>query len=240
MKELYLLIENWLDNNLSNFFSKIILEPACFSLIIDFLGKKFLVHSSFFRSVMHALPNLSFISEAMIAATRIFVMIERVPLIDSEDEKGKVLQNVKGNIEFRDVDFSYPSRPDTPILQGFNLKVKSGKMVGLVGGSGSGKSTIISLLERFYDPVRGYILLDGNKLRILQLKWLRSQMGLVNQEPILFATSISENILFGKEGAPMEDVINASKAANAHDFIVKLPEGYDTQVRTESMLLRPI
>ncbi|XP_062112545.1 putative multidrug resistance protein [Humulus lupulus] len=181
-------------------------------------------------SVMLALPNLSFISEALIAANRIFVMIERVPLIDSQNEKGKVLKNVNGNIEFRDVDFSYPSRPDTPILQRFNLKVKSGKMVGLVGGSGSGKSTIISLLERFYDPVRGHILLDGNKLKTLEIKWLRSQMGLVNQEPVLFATSIKENILFGKEGASMEDVINAAKAANAHEFIVKLPERYDTQV----------
>ncbi|PON42312.1 ABC transporter [Parasponia andersonii] len=181
-------------------------------------------------SIMHALPNLSFISEAMVAATRIFVMIERVPLIDTEDEKGRILQNVRGNIEFRDVNFSYPSRPDTPILQGFNLKVKSGKMVGLVGGSGSGKSTIISLLERFYDPVKGDILLDGNRLRTLQLKWLRSQMGLVNQEPVLFATSIKENILFGKEEALMEDVIEAAKAANAHDFIIKLPKEYDTQV----------
>ncbi|KAM6589468.1 hypothetical protein CsatA_012073 [Cannabis sativa] len=181
-------------------------------------------------SVILALPNLSFISEALIAADRIFVMIERVPLIDNEDEKGKVLQYVKGNIEFRDVEFSYPSRPDTPILQGFNLKVKSSKMVGLVGGSGSGKSTIISLLERFYDPIRGHIFLDGNKLKTLEIKWLRSQMGLVNQEPILFATSIKENILFGKEGASMEDVINAAKDANAHEFIVKLPERYDTQV----------
>lgn len=185
---------------------------------------------------MQALPNLSFISEAIIAVTRIFVMIDRVPLIDSEDEEGKVLKEVRGNIEFRDVNFSYPSRPDTQVLQGFNLKVKAGKTVGLVGGSGSGKSTIISLLERFYDPVKGEILLDGYKLNKLHLKWLRSQLGLVNQEPILFATSIKENILFGNEGASMEAVIRAAKAANAHDFISKLPESYDTQVRNRSFL----
>ncbi|KAI5352185.1 hypothetical protein L3X38_005076 [Prunus dulcis] len=181
-------------------------------------------------AIMNALPNLSFITQATDAAARIFEMIDRIPAIDSEDERGKVLAYVKGDIEFRKVNFYYPSRPDTPVLQGLNLKVQAGKMVGLVGGSGSGKSTIISLLERFYDPVKGDILLDGYKLNKFQLQWLRSQMGLVNQEPILFATSIKDNILFGKEGASMEHVISAAKAANAHDFIVKLPLGFDTQV----------
>lgn len=179
---------------------------------------------------MSALPNLSFITQASTAATRISEMIDRVPVIDSENEKGKVLQHVKGDIEFRKVEFFYPSRPETPILQGLSLEVQAGKMLGLVGSSGSGKSTIISLLERFYDPVKGEILLDGHKLKKFQLHWLRSQMGLVNQEPILFATSILENILFGREGASMEDVTRAAKAANAHDFIVKLPAGYHTQV----------
>ncbi|KAJ7957664.1 ABC transporter B family protein [Quillaja saponaria] len=181
-------------------------------------------------SIMSVLPNLTFIFEATVAATRIFQMIDRIPTINSEDEKGKIIKYVRGEITFKDIEFSYPSRPDTPILQGLNLKVKAGKTVGLVGGSGSGKSTIISLLERFYDPVNGDILLDGCNIRRLKLKWLRSQMGLVNQEPILFATSIKENIMFGKEGAPIEDVIRAAKAANAHDFIIKLPDGYDTQV----------
>lgn len=180
---------------------------------------------------MSALPNLSFISEATIAISKISEMIDRIPDMDNEAEKGKVLETIKGNIEFREVYFSYPSRPDHQVLQGFSLKVEAGEMVGLVGGSGSGKSTIISLLERFYDPLKGEILIDGNRLRKLQLKWFRSQMGLVNQEPILFATSIKENILFGNEGASMEQVIRAAKAANAHDFIVKLPESYDTHVR---------
>ncbi|KAA0034243.1 putative multidrug resistance protein [Cucumis melo var. makuwa] len=180
---------------------------------------------------MNALPNLSFISESTIAASRIFEMIDRIPVIDAEDGKGKSLDRLRGKIEFRDVEFSYPSRPETSILQGFNLKVNAGETVGLVGGSGSGKSTVIHLLERFYDPVRGDILLDGHRIRKLQLKWLRSQMGLVNQEPILFATSIKENILFGKEGASMQLVKRAAKAANAHDFIATLPDGYETQVR---------
>ncbi|GMP82568.1 hypothetical protein CsSME_00036812 [Camellia sinensis var. sinensis] len=181
-------------------------------------------------SIMTAIPNLSYFAQATAAAKRIFEMIDRNPLIDAEDVNGKILAYVRGEIEFKDVTFCYPSRPETPVLQGFNLKVKAGKTVGLVGGSGSGKSTIVSLLERFYDPVKGHIQLDGYKIKRLRLKWLRSQMGLVNQEPVLFATSIKENILFGKGGAPMELVISAAKAANAHDFIVKLSDGYETQV----------
>lgn len=179
---------------------------------------------------MSALPNLSFIVEASTAATKIFEMIDRVPGIDSNDDRGKVLSYVHGEIEFKEVHFSYPSRMETPILRGFNLKVKAGNTVGLVGGSGSGKSTVVSLLERFYDPIKGDILLDGYRIKNLKLKWLRSQMGLVNQEPILFATSIKENILFGKENASMEQIVDAAKAANAHDFIIKLPGGYEAQV----------
>ena len=137
---------------------------------------------------------------------------------------------MRREIEFKDIYFCYPSRLETPILQDFNLKVPAGNRVGLVRGSGSSKSTVTALLERFYDPIEGDILLDGYKIRKLQLKWLRSQLGLVNQEPVLFATSIKENILFGKEGASMDSIINTTKATNAHDFIVKLPDGYETQV----------
>ncbi|XP_004502504.1 putative multidrug resistance protein isoform X1 [Cicer arietinum] len=181
-------------------------------------------------SLMSALPNLASILEATVAATRIFEMIDRKATINSTKEKGKILNHARGEITFKEVEFSYPSRPDTLILQGLNLKVQAGKTVGLVGGSGSGKSTTISLLERFYDPTCGEILLDGHDIKRLNLKWFRSLIGLVNQEPILFATSIRENILFGKEGASIEDVTKAAKAANAHDFIIKLPNGYETQV----------
>lgn len=157
-------------------------------------------------------------------------MIDRNPTIDVEDKKGKALSYVRGQIEFKEIHFSYPSRPDSPILQGLNLKIPASKTVGLVGGSGSGKSTIMSLIQRFYDPKEGEILLDGYKIEKLHLKWFRSQMGLVNQEPILFATSIKENILFGKEGATFDDVVAAAKDANAHDFILKFPDGYETNV----------
>lgn len=185
---------------------------------------------------MRALPNISFFADAKAAALRICEVTDRTPTIGATEENGEILDQVIGEIEFKDVDFSYPSRPDTQILQRFNLKVHAGETIGLVGSSGSGKSTVISLLERFYDPVNGEILLDGCPLSRLQLKWLRSIFGLVSQEPILFATSIKENILFGKDGASMELVISAAKAANAHNFIAKLPEGYDTHVSINTIV----
>ncbi|XP_019451695.1 PREDICTED: putative multidrug resistance protein [Lupinus angustifolius] len=188
-------------------------------------------------SILSALPNLSAITEANVAVTHLYEMIDRVPTIDSENKIGKALSYVRGGIEFQDIYFCYPSRPEVPVLQGLNLTIPAGKRVGLVGGSGSGKSTVVALLQRFYDPVEGEILLDGHKISRLQLKWWRSQLGLVNQEPVLFATSIKENILFGKEGASMDSVISAAKSANAHDFIVNLPDGYETQVGKFGMSL---
>nr|QVT92354.1 ABC transporter [Salvia miltiorrhiza] len=192
------------------------------------------VKQGFARGLMMGSMGVIYISwaitEAKSAATRITEMIDREPAIDADDKKGKALSYVRGEIEFKGVHFNYPSRPDTPILQGLDLTVPAGATVGLVGGSGSGKSTIISLLQRFYDPIQGEILLDGYKINRLHLKWIRSQMGLVNQEPVLFATTIRDNILFGEEGASMEDVQKAAVAANAHDFIMKLPDAYETQV----------
>ncbi|XLR34575.1 hypothetical protein S83_062475 [Arachis hypogaea] len=115
------------------------------------------------------------------------------------------------------------------ILSDFSLKIPTGKTVALVGGSGSGKSTVISLLQRFYDPIGGEIRVDGVPIKKMQLKWLRSQMRLVSQEPALFATSIKENILFGREDASEQEIVEAAKASNAHNFISQLPQGYDTQ-----------
>ncbi|GLJ10912.1 hypothetical protein SUGI_0137850 [Cryptomeria japonica] len=176
------------------------------------------------------LPNLKYFSEAAIAAFHISEMIDRVPEIDQAEEAGNILEKVYGEIQFRNVQFTYPSRPDTQIFRNFSLIVPAGQTMALVGVSGSGKSTAILLLERFYDPTAGEILLDGVNIQDLQLKWLRSQIGLVSQEPTLFATSIRENILFGKENATMEEITTAAMAANAHNFITKLPQGYDTQV----------
>uniref|UniRef100_A0A5B7B3K0 Putative ABC transporter B family member 15-like isoform X1 n=1 Tax=Davidia involucrata TaxID=16924 RepID=A0A5B7B3K0_DAVIN len=176
------------------------------------------------------LSNLKHFFEASAAGERILEVINRVPKIDSDSMEGQILENVSGEVEFKHVEFTYPSRPESIIFKDFNLKVPAGRTVALVGGSGSGKSTVISLLQRFYDPLGGEILLDGVAIDELQLKWVRSQMGLVSQEPALFATTIKENIIFGKEDAAMEEVIEAAKASNAHNFICQLPQRYETQV----------
>ncbi|XP_019190949.1 PREDICTED: ABC transporter B family member 10-like isoform X2 [Ipomoea nil] len=143
---------------------------------------------------------------------------------------GEELIKVEGTIELRDVEFSYPSRPDTPIFKDFNMRVRPGKSMALVGQSGSGKSSVISLILRFYDPISGKVMIDGKDIKNLKLKSLRKHIGLVQQEPALFATSIYENILYGKEGATESEVIEAAKLANAHSFISALPEGYSTKV----------
>ncbi|OEL23531.1 putative multidrug resistance protein [Dichanthelium oligosanthes] len=177
------------------------------------------------------LSNIKYFAEASAAAERILEVLRRVPKIDSESNTGEELATVAGEVEFRNVEFRYPSRPESLVLASFNLRVLAGHTVALVGSSGSGKSTVIALLERFYDPSAGQVTLDGVDIRRLRLKWLRAQMGLVSQEPALFATSIKENILFGKEDATEEEVVAAAKAANAHDFVSQLSQGYNTQVR---------
>ncbi|CDY35168.1 BnaA09g18050D [Brassica napus] len=143
---------------------------------------------------------------------------------------GKVLNEIKGDIELKDVYFRYPARPDVQIFAGFSLVVPNGTTVALVGQSGSGKSTVISLIERFYDPESGEVLIDGIDLKKLQLRWIRSKIGLVSQEPILFATTIRENIVYGKEDASDEEIRTAVKLASATRFVDKLPQGLDTMV----------
>ena len=137
---------------------------------------------------------------------------------------GKVLDEIKGDIELKDVYFRYPARPDVQIFAGFSLVVPNGTTVALVGQSGSGKSTVISLIERFYDPESGEVLIDGIALKKLQLRWIRSKIGLVSQEPILLATTIRENIVYGKEDASNEEIRTAVKLANATRFVDKLPQ----------------
>ncbi|CAM6127718.1 unnamed protein product [Calypogeia fissa] len=177
-----------------------------------------------------AAPNLTTFGKGKAAGYNILEMIKRQSNVDANLLDGKTLPNVKGDIELRDVTFSYPSRPEEMIFQNFNLTIPSGKTVAIVGTSGSGKSTVIALIERFYDPLSGAVFLDGEDIKFLQLKWLREQLGLVNQEPALFATSILNNILYGKDGATFEEVEDAARAANAHSFIQALPNKYETQV----------
>ena len=127
-------------------------------------------------------------------------------------------------MEFVNVDFNYPARDEIPILNKLSLKIKPGQTVALVGSSGCGKSTCIQLIQRFYDPLAGSVRIDGRDVRDLNISWLRTHLGVVNQEPVLFATSIIENIRFGRDGVTNEEIIKAAKAANAHNFIMDLPQ----------------
>jgi ATP-binding cassette, subfamily B (MDR/TAP), member 1 len=143
---------------------------------------------------------------------------------------GLILPGAKGSIEFRKVRFAYPTRQGIDVLSEFSLTVPAGKTVALVGPSGGGKSTVTNLLERFYDPVDGEILMDGVDLRKLDLMWLRQQIGLVSQEPKLFASSIRDNIGCVVAKISQGEIEDAARKANAHDFINQFPEKYDTQV----------
>ena len=158
------------------------------------------------------------------AAYKMFETINRKPRIDAYDDSGIVLEDIRGEIEPKDVYFRYPAGPDVQIFSGFSLHVPSGKTAALVGQSGSGKSTVISLLERFYDPDGGEVLIDGIDLKKLKLKFIREKIGLVSQEPVLFATTIRENISYGKENASEEEIRTAIELANAAKFIDKLPK----------------
>ncbi|KAI3518024.1 hypothetical protein L1887_06363 [Cichorium endivia] len=176
-----------------------------------------------------AAPNLAAIAKGKAAAANIVSMLEED--IDSSRKlnTGMAFSKVDGNIEFREVYFTYPSRPNT-VFDNLSFSIGAGKKIAVVGPSGSGKSTIISMIQRFYEPTSGQILLDGHDIKYLQLTWLRGLMGLVSQEPALFATTIAENILYGKPDADLNHIIEVSKAANAHSFIQNLPDGYQTQV----------
>ncbi|XP_043690434.1 ABC transporter B family member 9-like [Telopea speciosissima] len=170
-------------------------------------------------------------TKAKDSAASIFDILDSKPKIDSSSDEGTTLPNVRGDIELKHVSFKYSTRPDVQIFRDLCLSIPSGMTVALVGESGSGKSTVISLLERFYDPDSGHITLDGVEIYKFKLSWLRQQMGLVSQEPILFNETIRNNIAYGKQGGASEDeIIEAAKAANAHNFISGLPQGYDTHV----------
>ena len=175
-------------------------------------------------ALSQTLPLLGAFSAGQAAAHKMFETIKRKPKIDAYDTNGVVLNEIKGAIDLKDVYFSYPARPDVQIFSGFSLNIPTGVTAALVGQSGSGKSTVISLLERFYDPDSGQILIDGVDLKTFQLKWIRGNMGLVSQEPILFATSIKSNIVYGKENATEKEIRTAIELANAATFIDSLPE----------------
>uniref|UniRef100_A0A452ZR71 ABC transporter B family member 11 n=1 Tax=Aegilops tauschii subsp. strangulata TaxID=200361 RepID=A0A452ZR71_AEGTS len=182
------------------------------------------------RALGDATPCIASFDEGKVAAYRLFTTINRKPEIDYDDTTGVVLEDIKGDVELRDVSFSYPSRPEQLIFDGFSMHVSSGTTMAIVGESGSGKTTVINLVERFYDPQAGEVLIDGMNIKSFKLEWMRGKIGLVNQEPVLFMTSIKENIAYGKEDATLEEIKKAAELANAARFIENLPNGYDTAV----------
>ncbi|PKA65222.1 ABC transporter B family member 1 [Apostasia shenzhenica] len=182
-------------------------------------------------------PSLSALTKARVAAAKIHKTLTHRPTIDRCSDSGTELESIAGHVELRNVDFAYPARPEITVLRSFSLCVASGKTLALVGSSGSGKSTVVSLIERFYDPIFGQVLLDGHDIRGLKLRWLRQQIGLVSQEPALFATSIRENLLLGRENATPAEMEEAARVANAHSFVIKLPDGYDSQVGERGLQL---
>lgn len=184
-----------------------------------------------------ALPELKHFAEASVAAAHIIERINRTPEINTYDTNGTKLENLQGEVEFQNIKFTYPSRPESIVLDNFSLKIPSGQSIALVGTSGSGKSTAIALLQRFYDVNEGTVKIDGIDIKKLNLKWIRSKMGLVSQDHALIGTSIKENIMFGKVDASFDEIYAAAKTANAHNFIRQLPDGYDTKVGERGALL---
>ena len=166
------------------------------------------------------------IADAVAAAARVFDILDNEPNV--RDAAKAVHLDIKGDVEYQDVFFGYKSYQ--AVLEQINLTIKSGEMIGLVGHSGSGKSTVINLLLRFYDPDSGRILIDGVDLRDISQHYIRSQIGVVLQETFLFSGTIFENVVYSKPDATYEEVIRACKMANAHDFIMKFPDGYDTRI----------
>jgi ATP-binding cassette subfamily B protein len=181
---------------------------------------------------------LTQVLEARGASKRIFQLLERIPLIPGAKDKEfytdtpMVPDTIQGRVELKNVSFSYPSRREIDVLKSFSLTIEPNTTAALVGSSGSGKSTVVSILQRFYDVNSGTISIDGNDIRGLDLKWLHSQIGYVQQEPQLFGLTVRENVCYGIHNREVsdEEIMNACKEANAHDFIVKWPEGYDTIV----------
>ncbi|KAF2404519.1 ATP-binding cassette transporter ABC4 [Trichodelitschia bisporula] len=197
-------------------------------------------------SLGNVAPNMKAFTSAVAAGRKIFAAIERDSPINPESEDGDKPATFEGVIELRHVKHIYPSRPEVVVMEDVNLLIPAGKQTALVGASGSGKSTIVGMVERFYDPVGGEVLLDGRNIQTLNVRWLRQHISLVQQEPVLFSVTIYENIRYGLLGTEFEHaapekqrqmIEDAARMANAHDFIVALPEGYETNVGDRGFLL---
>ncbi|GAB0100061.1 multidrug resistance protein 1-like [Sergentomyia squamirostris] len=180
--------------------------------------------------IVFSIPSLQAIATAVGASKSIYAVIDEKSKIDPFNEGGVKVEGFQGNVEFRNVNFEYPSRGSVKVLRGVNFEVKQGQTIALVGHSGCGKSTCIQILQRLYDTSSGEVLIDGVNIKDFNIAFLRSQIGVVGQEPVLFSTTIGENIKFGHPEASQQEIENAAKIANCHNFIHQLPLGYDTLV----------
>jgi len=194
------------------------------------LFKTFLILVSTGKVIADAGSMTNDLAKGYDAIGSVFAILDRYTKIKPDEIEGYKAKKLIGKIEFCDVYFAYPSRPNVMIFQGFSIKIDAGKSTALVGKSGSGKSTIIGLIERFYDPLEGIVTIDGRDIKTYNLRSLRKHIALVSQEPTLFGGTIKENIAYGSYGDKVDEseIIEASKAANAHDFISSLKDGYDT------------
>ena len=187
-----------------------------------------------YRPIETLSKNLSQLQQSIAGAERAFALLDQIPEV-SDHPDARPLDRAGGEIEFRDASFSYDGKHR--VLEGVRLRVRAGARVGIVGRTGAGKTTLVNLVTRFYDPSSGSVLLDGEDLRHWRLDDLRRQFAIVLQEPVLFSTSIGENIAYGRADAGAAAIEAAARAANAHEFIAALPEGYGTQVGERGMRL---
>ena len=208
-------------------------EYTIFQFFICLMGVIFGAQSA--GTVFTFLPE---IVKAQSSAGSVRKMFDRKPDIDTWSDKGDTLIDPQGRVELRNVHFRYATRPEKPVLRGVDMLVEPGQHVALFGASGCGKSTIISLLERFYDPIVGQVLVDDHDISKLETNHYRSQIALVSQQPVLYQGTIRENILAGKEGEVTDEEVEAAcRDANIYDFIVSMPEGFDTSVGIGGALL---
>ena len=210
------------------------MEYTMFQFFVCFMGIIFGAQSA--GTFFSFAPDMAKAKQSAISLKRLF---ERKPAIDTWEPEGRSLSRIQGHVEFRNVHFRYPTRPEQPVLRGLNLKVEPGQYVALVGASGCGKSTTIGLMERFYDPLVGQLLVDGQDVSQLNVNDYRSHMALVSQEPTLYQGTIRENIVMGSnlDDVSEEAIEVACREANIYDFICSLPDGFNTIVGNKGGLL---
>jgi len=192
----------------------------------------FVVYTAFVGGTLAGFAELYTQLQKTLGATQRVreLLKDKVEEVTAEDTPLQEEYKLQGNVSLQHIGFSYPSRPELEVLKDINIEARSGEQIAIVGPSGGGKSTLVSLLLRFYDPVKGSILFDGRDAADIPLTQLRKQMALVPQDILLFGGTIRENIAYGKPGASLEEITDAARKANAHDFISSFPEGYETVV----------